>query len=93
MNKMNYTDFVKKISKKTGYAQKDVKEVLNTVSEVALDLLREGTTVNIVPSITLEARYVAESTKRNPRTGETVLVAAHKRPKAKFGKLYKDGLK
>lgn len=93
MNKISYSDFVKQISKKTGYAQKDVKEVLNTASDIALEDLQTGDSVNVFNGLTLETRFVAEATRRNPRTGASVLVPAHRKPKAKFGSKYKEAIK
>lgn len=37
MEKFNNSNFVKLVSKETGYAQKDIKAVLEAVSDVALD--------------------------------------------------------
>ena len=93
MNKINYSEFVKQVSKKTGYAQKDVKEVLNVASDIALENMQDGTAVSVFSGVTFEPRFIAEATRRNPRTGESVLVAAHKKPKAKFGAKYKEALK
>lgn len=93
MEKFNNSDFVKLVSKETGYAQKDIKAVLEAVSDVALDIISRDDAVVVFPGLTLTATYVPETTRRNPRTGEAVLVQPHHKPKAKFGAKYKEALK
>ena len=47
--KINFSDFVKTISKRTGYAQADVKEVLNAVSAQLADNLAAGQDTIAIP--------------------------------------------
>lgn len=93
MEKINNANFVKLISKETGYAQKDIKAVLEAASDVALDIIKKDDAVIVFPGVTLTATYVPETKKRNPRTGDAVIVAPHHKPKAKFGTKYKEALK
>lgn len=47
----------------------------------------------MIPGIgKIESRERPEGTVRNPRTGETMLKAAHRVPKMSFSKVLKDAL-
>jgi len=93
MENINFADFVRQIAKKTGYPQKNIKEVLSVASDIALDDIKEGKSVNVFNGVKFEPLYVAQTRRLNPQTGAQILIPAHHKPKAKFGKRYKEALK
>lgn len=54
--------------------------------------LKDGDTVNLIGFGTFMVRERAARTGRNPRTGETINIAASKNPSFKAGKALKDAV-
>ena len=55
--------------------------------------LKKGDTVTLVGFGTFSVGKRAARKGRNPRTGETITIKAHKAPKFKAGKAFKDAVK
>jgi DNA-binding protein HU-beta len=91
-NKINNSDFIRLISKKTKYAQKDVAEVLNSAAEIITDKLKDGDSVAVFKGVTFKSKYCEERVGRNPQTGDPVIIKAHYSPKVQFGKKWKEDL-
>ena len=90
MEKISNADFIKAIAAKTGYTQKDIKEVfLAAQDEVSLNL-QNGDSVKVFSWLTIEPVAKAARTGRNPITGEPIQIPAKTSVKAKFGKGIKD---
>lgn len=89
MAKLNYPDFVKAVAKATGFTLKDIREVLGAVEKTAVTLVKEGSEVKILPSISVYTSDRAARVGRNPKTGESVQVPASKSVKAKFSASFK----
>lgn len=49
--KVNHSSFIKQVSKETGYAQKDIKTVLEAVADITVQNLNEDKSTTIVPGI------------------------------------------
>lgn len=90
---MKRTDFVKAVAEKAEMTQKATKEILDVMQEVVYAEMAKGEEVKIFDSVTLLGKEVPERECRNPQTGETMVVAAHLAPKAKFGTGIKNLLK
>lgn len=93
MGKINNKDFIRQISKKTGYTQNDIKAVINAVSDIVIDNLSDGNATTVFTGLIIEPRDVAATDKRNPRDGSVIHVPAHKAPKAKFGAKIKEAIR
>lgn len=93
MEKINYTEVIRKISKKTSFSQKDIKEIMDAFDEVVFEEMVAGNSVTVTKFITVETADVKARECRNPQTGELITVPAHRKPKAKFGKKIKDAVK
>ena len=89
---MNRTEFVKAVAEKAEMTQKVVKEVVDAMQEVAYTEMAKCEEVKMFDGLTLVGVQKEATTARNPKTGETVEVAAKVAPKAKFGKAAKDAL-
>ena len=89
---MNKSDLIAKIAEKTELNQKQAAAALDTTIILITEALKAGETVHIMGFGTFEVRERAATTARNPRTGETVEVAAKKVPAFKPGKALKEAV-
>ena len=85
---MTKTELVKAIAVKTGFTQKDVKEVLEATQAVVFATIKEDE-VKLMDGVTLSAKLVPQRTARNPQTGAEIVVPEHLAPKCKFGNAIK----
>jgi DNA-binding protein HU-beta len=92
MEKMNYATFVKELSNKTGFSQKDIKEVLSSTEELMKGLMKDGTQVKVFPSVTFYKGVRAGRTGHNPKTGDAVEIPAKNVCKVKFSASFKEAL-
>lgn len=53
MDKIKFTDFVRQLSKKSGYAQRDIKEVLNIGSLCVAENLSDGIATTIMQGVVI----------------------------------------
>jgi DNA-binding protein HU-beta len=79
-------DVVKAMAEVTGGTQKDAKAHLEAFKTVVVEALKRGEDVELRGFVTFTSQEVAEGTARNPRTGEEVVVPAHRKAKATLAK-------
>ena len=84
---MNKAELVAAMAEKTGMKKNDAEKALKAFVDVVTDELVKGEKIQLVGFGTFE---VSERPERNPRTGETMKIAASKAPKFKAGKALKD---
>lgn len=89
---MNKTELVAAIAENAGLSKKDTEAALRAFTEVVTDELKKGEKIQLVGFGTFEVSERPEREGRNPRTGETMKIAASKQPKFKSGKAFKDAL-
>ena len=87
---MNKTELVDAISKETSLSKKDTEAFVKSFVDVVSKALKKGDDVALVGFGTFEVSKRAARTGRNPKTGETIKIAAAKTPKFKPGKGLKD---
>ena len=87
---MNRTELVASIAEKSGITKKDAEAVLAATLDSITEALKKGDKVQLVGFGTFEVSERPEREGRNPRTGETMKIAASKAPKFKAGKALKD---
>ena len=87
---MNKTELVAAISEKTELTKKDSEKALKALIDVVAEELKKGEKVQLVGFGTFEVSERAAREGRNPKTGETMPIAASKTPKFKAGKALKD---
>ena len=75
---MNKSQLIKSVAEKSDLSQKQITEVMNLVEETMVETLKTGDRIQISGFGTFEVRERAERKARNPKTGETVSVAACK---------------
>ena len=77
---MNKTELIAAVAEKTGISKKDAEAAVKAVTDTIAAELVAGNKVQLV------------GFGRNPRTGETIKIAAAKNPKFKAGKALKDAV-
>ena len=89
---MNKTQLIDAIAKAANLKKKDAEAALNATTAAIAEALKNGEKVQLVGFGTFEVKEKAARECRNPRTGETVMVPATKRPVFTAGKALKDSV-
>ncbi len=89
---MNKSDLVDAIADSAGLSKADAGRALDAVVDSVTGALKKGQSVSLVGFGTFTVRDRAARTGRNPRTGETIQIAASKNPAFKAGKALKDAV-
>ena len=89
---MNKAELIEVIAEKANLSKKDAEAALNATVEAVKGALKAGDKVQLVGFGTFAVKARAERTARNPRTGETIQVAAAKVPTFAAGKALKDAV-
>ena len=87
---MNKQELVSAIAQSANLSKKDSEAALSATISAITKALAEGDKVQIVGFGTFETRARAARTGKNPRTGETIKIAASKAPAFKAGKALRD---
>ena len=87
---MTKNELVAEIAERTELSKKDAERALRAFTDVIGEELSKGEKIQLVGFGTFETSERAEREGRNPKTGETVKIAACKTPKFKAGKALKD---
>lgn len=87
---MNKTELISAVSAATNVSKKDTAAVIEETLKTIAQAMTDGDTVQLIGFGTFETRTRGERTGKNPRTGETVKIAACKAPAFKAGKALKD---
>ncbi len=86
---MNKTELVAAVAAKTELSKKNAEKAVAAVLETVAETLAAGEKVQLVGFGTFEIREREARTAKNPRTGETVAVAASRVPAFKAGQALK----
>ena len=89
MNKSELSDAVADVA---NLSKADGARAVNAVIDSISSALRGGDSVSLVGFGTFSISRRKATTGRNPRTGETINIAASNVPKFKAGKALKDGV-
>ena len=89
---MNKNELSAAIAAKAGLTRKDAEAALCAMSDIIAESLKNGEKVQIVGFGSFEVKKKAAHMGRNPRTGETMEIAASKNPTFKAGKALKDAV-
>ena len=89
---MNKNDIVAAVSESAGLSKADATKAVDCVFDSITEELKQGREVRLVGFGTFAVTRRAATTGRNPRTGETIQIAASNQPKFKAGKALKDAV-
>ena len=87
---MNRTDLIAAVAEKAELSKKDAEKAIKAFTEAVSEELANGGKIQLVGFGTFEVAERAAREGRNPKTGETMPIAASKSPKFKPGKALKD---
>ncbi len=90
---MNKVDIINKVHEVLGGTKADAERAVDTVFSSIEGAMKAGDQVSVAGFGIFEAKMRAAREARNPRTGETVKVAAMRVPKFRASKTLKDSLK
>jgi DNA-binding protein HU-beta len=89
---MNKNDLVAAVAQATGTSKADAAKAVDGVFDAIAGALKSGDGVQLVGFGSFSVANRAARQGRNPRTGETIQIAASKLPKFKAGKALKDAV-
>ena len=89
---MNKTELVVAMAEKTELSKKDAEKALKAFTDVVAEELAKGEKIQLVGFGTFEVVERPAREGRNPKTGESMKIAASKAPKFKAGKALKDSI-
>lgn len=87
---MTKTELIASVAEKTGLKKKDAEAAVAAVLTAVEEKLAAGEKVQLVGFGTFEVKVRPERDGRNPSTGETIKIAASKRPVFTAGKALRD---
>ena len=94
---MNKSELVDALADNTGMTKADAGRAVDALFSpnggIIAKALKKGLRVQITGFGTFEAKSRKARTGRNPRTGQTIKIAATKTPSFRAGKGLKDGIK
>ena len=89
---MNKVELIAAVASAADVTKKDTEAVLKAFTEVVTEELKNGGKIQLVGFGTFEVGERTAREGRNPKTGETMTIAASKTPKFKAGKALKDAV-
>lgn len=87
---MNKAELVDAIARKTGETKRLTEGFVDAMIETLIETVAEGDKVSIVGFGSFEKKHREARKGRNPRTGETIEIAAKSYPAFTPGKGFKD---
>jgi len=89
----NKMDLVDRVHSTIGCTKADAERAVESIIDMITEKLKGGEEVSVAGLGIFEAKTRAGRTGRNPRTGETIQIAAMKVPKFRASKTLKDAIK
>jgi len=89
---MNKGDLIEVVADDAGLSKADATRAVDAVIGAVTKALKSGNDVSLVGFGTFAVKNRAARQGRNPRTGETIQIAASKVPGFKAGKALKDAV-
>ena len=90
---MNKRELAAQVAARTSLSQSDADAAMRAVFSAIADALASGETVTIAGFGAFSTRSRPARPGRNPRTGETITVAASTAPSFKAGKTLRDAVR
>ena len=90
---MTKDELIREVALKTSLPLKDAKASVDAALVSICEEIEKGGSVALTGFGTFASREMPERTSRNPRTGETVKVAASRKPTFRAGKTLKEAAK
>ncbi|WP_075675245.1 HU family DNA-binding protein [Stenotrophomonas sp. TD3] len=89
---MNKTELIDAVAEAADLTKAESSRAVDAVVAAVTKALKDGDAVTLVGFGTFQVRDRAARTGRNPKTGDTIKIAASKNPSFKAGKTLKDAV-
>ena len=89
---MNKAELIDAVAAEAGLSKADAGRAVDAVVDSVSSALSKGQQVSVVGFGTFSVKHRAARSGRNPRTGETIQIAASNVPGFKAGKALKDAV-
>lgn len=89
---MNKSELIDAVADVAELSKADAGRAVDAVVASVTKALKKGDTVTLVGFGTFQVRERAARTGRNPKTGDSIAIAASKNPSFKAGKALKDAV-
>ncbi|HEL3169385.1 TPA: HU family DNA-binding protein [Stenotrophomonas maltophilia] len=89
---MNKTELIDAVAEAADLTKAESSRAVDAVVAAVTKALKDGDPVTLVGFGTFQVRDRAARTGRNPKTGDTIKIAASKNPSFKAGKALKDAV-
>ena len=89
---MNKAEFIEAVADNAELTKADAGRAVDAMVAAITKALKKGDTVTLVGFGTFQVRKRAARTGRNPKTGESIKIAASQTPAFKAGKALKDAV-
>ena len=89
---MNKTDLINVVAQEAEISKKAAEAAVNATFDAIAGALKAGDKVQLIGFGTFEVKDVAAREGRNPKTGETIEIAACKKPAFSAAKALKDAV-
>jgi len=90
---MNKADIIEKVHEVLGSTKADAERAVETMIDSVVSALKKGEEVSVAGLGIFSTKVRPARTGRNPRTGETISIAAVRVPKFRAAKGLKDAVK
>ena len=90
--KMKKTELIAAIAEQSGLSKKDAEKALSATIDTIVKAVAEGDKIQLTGFGTFEQRQRNARTGVDPRTGNSIEIAASKVPAFKAGKAFKDAV-
>ncbi|MBQ3017245.1 MAG: HU family DNA-binding protein [Clostridia bacterium] len=89
---MNKTELINVVAAEAQVSKKDAEAVIGATVNAITEALKAGDKVQLIGFGTFEVKEVGAREGRNPKTGETIEIAACKKPSFSASKALKDAV-
>ncbi|BDB96491.1 HU family DNA-binding protein [Candidatus Hydrogenosomobacter endosymbioticus] len=89
---MNKSELISAIAREAGVSLSDASKVFDATVSVITKALKAGDKVQVIGFGTFSVRVRSQTTGRNPRTGESMVIPESRIPAFKAGKSLRDGI-
>jgi DNA-binding protein HU-beta len=87
---MNKQEFIDHIANQNGCTKKEAEKAIDMFTSSVIEVLGNGKEISLIGFGNFSVSKVEAREGRNPRTGESLNIAAYNQPKFKVGQKLKD---
>ena len=89
---MTKNEMLRALAQKTGFTKVDVTKVIDALEEIMIEQFRQHEEVKLFKGFAFEGFLTEPTQRRNPQTGEKIMVPPHTKVKLKVGKYIKEAI-